>query len=246
MNISTLLMLGFLSIAAALSQTALAGNSQPEESSNHPDQSAPGAKKRVPPGFWKRGALPPRPVENNSPLPPTDVSLTNKPLTNTVGHTLPDRPAVDDKRVESPRGAAVLPVEDLDEAAKAAKARRAPVASGAVTEPTDRQEHQLESDLLRINASWLNLKIRPTAVRKIAEEAGVMVAALNEQLQANASLRGSDLLMANKISRNSGHSVDEVLAVHATKKQWLATGADLGIAPEVLLESANRVATVLR
>ena len=117
---------------------------------------------------------------------------------------------------------------------------------GPIAAPTAAQERELESNLSRIDATWLNLKSRSIALQKIADETGVPTAQLNQQARANAKLHGGDLLMANKIAALTARTPSDVLEAYKGRKQWLATGANLGADPAVLLESANRVSTALR
>jgi hypothetical protein len=241
----SLLILALIVTTVAAPRAVLAAETnQTDESSQSVEKSS--KPKKVPPGLQKKGGLPPGQAKKQ-PQVPKDVSITNAPMTNVVVRpSRVEKPKVEDKRVESPRGSEVLPVWRPEDTNKVAKPKPETASKGQAAVPTAKQEKELESELLRINASWINLKSRPAALQKIANETGATVEQLDEQVSANSKLDGGSLLMANKIAALTSRAPADVYAAHRGRIRWLTTGAELGADPTLVLESAKRVSTSLR
>jgi hypothetical protein len=238
-----LLILALIVTTVAAPRVVLADETNKTDESSQPVKKA--KKKNVPPGLQKKGGLPPGQAKKQQQVP-KDVTITNAPMTNVVVRPRVEKPKVEDKRVESPRGSEALPVWRPEDTNKVAKPKAETASKGSVAVPTAKQEKELESELLRINASWINLKSRPAALQKIANETGATVEQLNEQTSANSKLDGGSLLMANKIAALASRAPADVYAAHKGRIRWLTTGAELGADPATLLESAKRVSTALR
>lgn len=242
----SLLILTLIAITFAAPRIMLAGETNKTDEASQPvDKAEKSAKpkQKTPPGLQKTGGLPPGQAKKQQ--VPMDVSITNAPMTNVVVRPAAGRPKVEDKRVESPRGADALPVLRPEDTNKVARAR-AEAAKGKAPAPTAKQEKELESELLRINATWANLNRRPAALHKIALETGMTEAQLSEQVGANSKLDAGGLLMANKIAALTSRPPGDVYAAHKGRIRWLTTGAELGADPAAVLESAKRVSTALR
>jgi hypothetical protein len=229
-----LLILALIVTTVATPRAVLADETnQTDESSQPVEKSSKPKKKSVPPGLQKKGGLPPGQAKKQ-PEVPKDVLITNAPMTNVVVRPTVEKPKVDDKRVESPRGSEALPVWRPEDTNKVAKPKPETASKGQAAVPTAKQEKELESELLRINASWINLKSRPTALQKIAHETGATVEQLNEQASANSKLDGGSLLMANKIAALTSRAPADVYAAHKGRIRWLTTGSELGADPRLV------------
>lgn len=239
-----LLILALIVTTIAAPRVVLGDETNKTEEASQPAEKSSKPKKKTPPGLQKRGALPPGQAKKQQ--VPKDVSLTNAPMTNVVVRPRAEKPKVEDKRVESPRGAEAVPVFRPEQTNKVAKSKLEAGAKGQAPVPTAKQEKELESELLRINGTWANLNRRPAALHKIALETGTTEAQLSEQVSANSKLDAGGLLMANKIAAVTSRAPADVYAAHKGRIRWLTTGAELGADPAVLLESAKRVATALR
>jgi hypothetical protein len=241
-----LLILALIVTTVAAPRAVLADETNKTDESSQSVEKSSKPKKKVPPGLQKKGGLPPGQAKKQ-PQVPKDVSITNAPMTNVVVRPpRVEKPKVEDKRIESPRGSEALPVWRPEDTNKVAKPKPESASKGQAAMPTAKQEKELESELLRINASWINLKSRPVALQKIANETGATVAQLDEQVSANIKLDGGSLLMANKIAALTSRAPADVYAAHRGRIRWLTTGTELGADPTLVLESAKRVSTSLR
>jgi len=195
-----------------------------------------------PPGWQKKSWVPSRPDKRI--LPPPDVLVTNEPDTNVVVLPAPSNievPVYDSKRVESPRG------EVLTESLPPENTVTKPGPSGESSKPAhskegEKLERELDSNLRQINASWLNQNNRMAVLKSIAVESGVPLQTLISQFTANNSLRGSELLMANKVAAESGEPFEDVMAAHQQNQDWLATGEKFGVSPGTLVDASKRIA----
>jgi hypothetical protein len=192
----------------------------------------------VPPGMMKKGALPRSPVKQHEPeVVPGDVLITNESGTDLVIEPRPAAPAAgeDDKRVQSPRGAEVLP-----QSGPVTLPVPKPAPPSSLQPATPRQERELEAQLLQVIVSKTNPGQRNAALRQIASETGTTLPALEDQLTSRPKLSGGDLLMGNKIASLSKTPADTVFAAHDQTGLWLATGERFGVAPATLQETATR------
>lgn len=237
-----LLILALIVTTIAAPRVVLADETNKTDEASQPAEKSSKPKKKMPPAPQKRGALPPGQAKKQQ--VPKDMSITNAPMTNVVVRPHMEKPKVEDKRVESPRGAEAIPVFRPEQTNKVAKPK--PEAGAKAPVPTAKQEKELESELQRINATWANLNRRPAALHTIARETGTTEAQLNEQIGANSKLDAGGLLMANKIAALTSRTPADVYAAHKGRIRWLTTGAELGADPAVVLESAKRVSTALR
>jgi len=207
-------------------------------------------EKKVPPGLMKKEGLPPGQIKKGKhptrpekvERVPADLTITNEPLSSvTTTSAPPVRPDPDDRRVESPRGAEILPIPSTNAPAASDKSVEAQAPARPLT-PREKleQERELNALLLKVILSRSNTRERTETLRRMADETGTPAASIAAQSKVNPALSGGDLLMGNKIASLSGKPAVDVFNAHARDNQWLATGESFGVQPSALMDAAKR------
>ncbi len=213
-------------------------------------------QKKTPPGLMKKGGLPPgqmkkgkhstRPEKGES--LPADLKITNEPLSSvTTTSAPPVRPNPDERRVESPRGAEVLPIPSTSAPVVKGKPDQAQLPEKPLSPALmAKQERELDALLLKVILSRSNPRQRTATFQQIAAETGTTTATLEAQSKVNPKLSGGDLLMGNKIAALSGKPAVDVFNAHDSNNRWLATGESFGVQRAVLTDTARRLASTDR
>lgn len=203
-------------------------------------------QKKTPPGLMKKGKHSTRPEKGES--LPADLKITNEPLSSvTTTSAPPVRPNPDERRVESPRGAEVLPIPSTSAPVVKGKPDQAQLPEKPLSPALmAKQERELDALLLKVILSRSNPRQRTATFQQIAAETGTTTATLEAQSKVNPKLSGGDLLMGNKIAALSGKPAVDVFNAHDSNNRWLATGESFGVQRAVLTDTARRLASTDR